>query len=248
VENSDGTVSIANRLALNGKEVVCTATSFAGQALQCSSTHSVVDTTAPSLECSLNNADAVSAAGAQCAGSGGTTLQAAASVLLEACDCSDADRPVVSCSPPSPGLFPVGSTTFTCTATDRSGNVGSCSVTAKVVDTEAPKMGPTTHTTICDDGLFHRITAADCAITAVDTCSGARTPSLTGVSINQASACSAAVSGFSASGVSLLGSGAGRVYRLSWTATDAAGLSSVQVCEVSVGSQSPFGSSAASCP
>jgi hypothetical protein len=44
----------------------------------------------------------------------------------------------LSVVPPSGSVFPVGSTTVNCTATDASGNMASCSFTVTVNDTEAP--------------------------------------------------------------------------------------------------------------
>jgi len=44
------------------------------------------------------------------------------------------------CVPPSGAIFPVGNTTVTCTATDASGNHGTCSFTVTVADNEAPQM------------------------------------------------------------------------------------------------------------
>lgn len=45
-----------------------------------------------------------------------------------------------SCSPPSGSLFPVGTTTVTCTATDAAGNVASSSFAVTVVDTVPPSI------------------------------------------------------------------------------------------------------------
>ncbi len=46
--------------------------------------------------------------------------------------------PVVVCAPSSGSLFPLGDTIVSCTATDMSGNIASCSFTVSVVDTTAP--------------------------------------------------------------------------------------------------------------
>jgi hypothetical protein len=45
---------------------------------------------------------------------------------------------VVVCNPPSGSVFPVGTTTVTCTATDAAGNSASCSFNVTVSDTEFP--------------------------------------------------------------------------------------------------------------
>jgi hypothetical protein len=44
----------------------------------------------------------------------------------------------VVCNPPSGSVFPVGTTTVTCTATDAAGNIASCSFNVTVNDTECP--------------------------------------------------------------------------------------------------------------
>ncbi|MEZ6186475.1 MAG: HYR domain-containing protein [Planctomycetota bacterium] len=49
-------------------------------------------------------------------------------------------NPVVSCAPPSGSLFPPGTTTVTCTATDASGNQSSVTFTVTVQDTTAPTL------------------------------------------------------------------------------------------------------------
>jgi hypothetical protein len=51
-------------------------------------------------------------------------------------NCSDA--PVISCSPASGSLFPVGTTTVNCTATDNASNVSSCSYDVTVEENNRP--------------------------------------------------------------------------------------------------------------
>src|SRR6185295_12834924 len=45
---------------------------------------------------------------------------------------------VVVCNPPSGSVFPIGTTTVTCTATDTSGNTVACSFNVAVKDPEPP--------------------------------------------------------------------------------------------------------------
>ncbi len=51
---------------------------------------------------------------------------------------NDDPNPVVSCLPASGSLFPLGSTTVTCTATDAVGNTSSVTFTVEVVDATPP--------------------------------------------------------------------------------------------------------------
>lgn len=66
-------------------------------------------------------------------GPGGATATFSAGAL----DAVDGPRPV-TCTPASGSLFPLGSTTVVCTASDLSGNTGSASFSVKVADTTAP--------------------------------------------------------------------------------------------------------------
>jgi subtilisin-like proprotein convertase family protein len=52
-----------------------------------------------------------------------------------------------TCTPPSGSSFPIGTTTVTCSATDASGNQGSCSFTVTVVDEQAPSLSCSVATT-----------------------------------------------------------------------------------------------------
>lgn len=73
------------------------------------------DQFAPLIECPLDTTIV-------CADAEGAVLEFEV-LAMDDCDA----EPVVVCDPPSRSLFPVGTTTVNCTATDASGNVGSCS-------------------------------------------------------------------------------------------------------------------------
>jgi M6 family metalloprotease-like protein len=49
-------------------------------------------------------------------------------------------NPAVTCNPPSGSMFPLGTTTVTCSATDAAGNTGTISFTIQVRDTTAPNL------------------------------------------------------------------------------------------------------------
>jgi hypothetical protein len=111
---------------LGSSNVICTAT-VANQSSSCSFRVTVVDTTAPTVNCSSNiTANATSANGA------------AVSYIASASDpCGIAS---LVCVPPPGSTFPLGTTTVTCLATDTVGNSNSCSfaVTVVVGDTTPP--------------------------------------------------------------------------------------------------------------
>jgi hypothetical protein len=85
-------------------------------------TITVVDTQPPSITCTPN----VTAVAAPQGGTG--------AVVNYAAPTSSDNCPGVTsqCVPPSGSTFPVGTTTVTCTATDASGNLASCSFTVTV--------------------------------------------------------------------------------------------------------------------
>jgi hypothetical protein len=60
------------------------------------------------------------------------------------------DGPVTNivCVPPSGGALPLGTTPVTCTATDRSGNVASCTFSVTVVDTTPPQITCSSNITV----------------------------------------------------------------------------------------------------
>ncbi len=108
--------------------VTCTATDGAGKQTSQSITVTVQDTTDPSLSLPTNQSLETSS-------SGGATFTYSAS----ATDIVDGSIGA-SCNPASGSVFPVGSTTVNCTATDSHGNStsGSFTVTVALVDHVAP--------------------------------------------------------------------------------------------------------------
>ena len=100
--------------------VGCTATDGSGNSASGSFTVAVVDTTPPTLTLTANTV-------VDATGPGG----AAVSYAATATDTVDSS-PAVDCVPPSGTMFVVGTTTVSCTATDRSGNSAHGSFTIKV--------------------------------------------------------------------------------------------------------------------
>src|SRR6185436_13662216 len=102
----------------------CTVTDASGNTGSCSFTVTVNDTQPPTITCPAN----VTAVAAQtCPISSSATVNFPPPVASDNC-------PGVTsvCNPPSGSIFPVGTTTVTCTATDTSGNTATCSFTLTV--------------------------------------------------------------------------------------------------------------------
>ncbi|SFS09377.1 Ig-like domain (group 3) [Microbacterium sp. cf046] len=112
--------------ALGTTTVDCSATDVAGNTATGSFTVTVEDTTAPTV--TVPAPDPVEATGP-----GGATVDFSAS----ASDLVDGALGT-SCSPASGSVFPVGTTSVTCSATDAANNTGSASFDVTVVDTTAP--------------------------------------------------------------------------------------------------------------
>lgn len=75
------------------------------------------------------------------------------------------------CSPPSGAVFPVGTTTVTCTATDSSGNTASCSLTVTVIDTQPPVIScPAGSTAQTNAGCEATVPDVTSSVTASDNC------------------------------------------------------------------------------
>jgi T5SS/PEP-CTERM-associated repeat protein len=108
--------------------VTCTVQDNAGNVAFCNFDVTVIDTTAPEITCP----DDVT--GVECEGTDGTVVTFDDPVATDLCDAA----PTVVCDPASGSLFPSGTTTVTCTATDASGNTATCTFDVVVDDTIAP--------------------------------------------------------------------------------------------------------------
>jgi hypothetical protein len=123
---------------LGTSNVVCTATDLGGRSASCTFTVTVRDTMPPEVGASL-----VGQAGNIC----GQTLtfdatNGTGAVVLYVAGASDVcGIASFNCEPrPPDSIFPIGTTTVTCTATDRAGNASSCSFTIVVRGGNRPPM------------------------------------------------------------------------------------------------------------
>ncbi|HKQ07160.1 MAG TPA: HYR domain-containing protein [Blastocatellia bacterium] len=99
--------------------VTCTTTAGPG----CTFTVTVNDTQPPSITCPANVTVVSPAPGS------GATATYPPPVASDNCP-----GVTTACTPPSGSMFPIGTTTVTCTATDTSGNTATCSFTVSVFD------------------------------------------------------------------------------------------------------------------
>ena len=162
-DNLDGAVAVScnpssgSVFALGNSGVTCSAQDAAGNESTTSFTVSVVDTTAPVLTIAAPiTVEAQSAAGAT------VSFAATATDKVTA-------APAVSCALSS-GVFPLGATTVSCTATDDAGNTSSAAFTVTVQDTIAPTLtlpGNITGEAASSEGLAVTFTA-----TAIDAVAG----------------------------------------------------------------------------
>jgi Ca2+-binding RTX toxin-like protein len=108
--------------------VNCSATDAAGNTATGSFTITVVDTTAPVV-------GILAPITAEATGPTGAIVNYFAPMAV---DLVNPLSPAVSCLPASGSLFPMGTTTVTCSATDAAGNTGTSTSTITVGDTTAP--------------------------------------------------------------------------------------------------------------
>jgi hypothetical protein len=125
--------------------VECVATDASGNSSSCSFDVTVVDTTPPVITCPDDLT-------VECAGPDGAVATFDATATDE-CD----EAPVVVCTPASGSLFPLGTTTVECTATDASGNSSTCTFEVSVVDTTPPVI-------TCPDDMTLECTGPDGAV------------------------------------------------------------------------------------
>jgi uncharacterized repeat protein (TIGR01451 family) len=140
--------------------VTCTATDPNGNSSSCNFHVTVQDTEPPKITCPSDittNADP------------GVCAAVVKFVVSASDNCSVAS---VVCSPPSGSSFPVGTTLVTCTATDSSGNMSSCSFNVTVRDTQPPQL-------VCPANIITNAAAGTCgatvtfpALSAMDNCDG----------------------------------------------------------------------------
>jgi len=151
--------------SLGDTTVVCQGTDSAGNRSSCTFTISVVDERAPVLACPENIE-------AECVPNAGMVVEFPLPEITNEC----LGDPVVVCEPASGSLFPIGTTTVICRATDDAGNTGMCTFEVTLVaDTVTPVMScPPSMVVECDGELGASATRVDFTLPAVaiDDCDG----------------------------------------------------------------------------
>lgn len=142
--------------------VTCTARDLAGNQTSASFTISVTDRNGPDFS-------GVGSVTAEATGSDGASVSLP---LPTATDAVDGARPVI-CSSTSGASFPIGATTVTCQATDRSGNTSTTGLVVTVVDTIAPTLSPMPAKQTVEATGSAGATVSYTSPTAVDAVSGA---------------------------------------------------------------------------
>src|SRR5262249_10417191 len=142
--------------------VTCRATDTRGNTGTKTFTVTVRDTTAPVVAVPTNaTIEAAAAAGAP------FIFTASALDLLDG-------SVAVGCTPASGSIFPLGTTTVTCPATDKSANSGSKTFTVTVVDTTGPAISVPANMVVEAPGPSG--VAVSYVVTALDAVSGIVTP------------------------------------------------------------------------
>ncbi|MGH8004731.1 MAG: HYR domain-containing protein, partial [Limisphaerales bacterium] len=135
--------------------VTCTATDAAGNQAECQFTVTVNDVQGPTIVCSPNIVT----------GTDPGRCDAAVSYTVTASN--GCPGVTLVCNPPSGSIFPKGTTTVNCTATDVAGNTASCSFTVTVNDNEKPtvtcpaNISTNTAPGRCDATVSYTASAAD---------------------------------------------------------------------------------------
>ncbi|HQR33302.1 MAG TPA: HYR domain-containing protein, partial [Blastocatellia bacterium] len=150
--------------------VTCSASDTSGNNNSCSFTVTVADNQGPTFaSCPANiskNTDA------------GLCTAVATYTAPTATDACDGAR-AVTCSPASGTAFAKGVTTVTCTASDTTGNNGSCSFTVTVADNQGPAVACPGPISVTESPIGSGSATATFSATANDVCDGARTVTCT---------------------------------------------------------------------
>lgn len=201
----------------------------------------VADTTGPALDCP-------GAATAECAGAGGAPVTLVATAT-DACSGAVVVNSWTTGGADASGDFPPGATPVLFTATDGAGNVATCTSSVTVRDTLPPSLGLTTDlTTLWPPN--HRLVPVTVGWQTADVCDPAPIVALAGVTSSEPDDApgnddgattgdvGSADAGAADTEIQLraerLGTGPGRTYEITYTATDASGNRATAVALVTV--------------
>lgn len=215
-----------------------TATDGASLTASAAQTITVIDNTPPTINCPGNIT--VNAPVGTCA----------ATVTFNVTGSDNCSVPVITTSPVSGSVFPVGVTTVTATATDAAGNTSTCSFTVTVKDVTAPviTLNGQSPTLWPPNHQYETINVSDLVASASDLCD----PGVSLASVKIAKVTSDEPENTAGDGNTLndiliaancksvqlrserIGGGNGRVYTITFKVTDSSGNSSTATAKVTV--------------
>ncbi len=144
-------------------DLVYTATDAAGNTTSCTSTLTVADTVAPSIECPPNVT-------LECDGKRCAQYTPRAAVASDSCGAAHVDGPDAGV------CYALGTSKLVYEASDDAGNASQCSTIVTVVDTEGPEIEvpafPAGGTLRPPDGSYRTVGLDDCHIEVNDACEG----------------------------------------------------------------------------
>ncbi len=138
----------------------------------CSANVTVVDQQPPNISCPAPVGECTSPSGAS------VTFSPTVSD-----NCPGVQQP--ACVPPSGSVFPLGSTPFSCSVADASGNSNSCSSVVKVQDTTPPTISSVSPNPAVLWPPNHKFVSVKVSIIVKDTCDPNPVCKITGISSNE---------------------------------------------------------------
>lgn len=216
--------SPAGPYSLGTTAVTLTVTDTKKLSASCGANVSVVDKEKPAISCPAPVAECTSPSGAVVSFS-----------PTGSDNCPGLQTP--RCSPTSNSTFALGSTPFSCSITDGSGNGNTCDSTVTVRDTKPPVIAAASASPNVLWPPNHKLVPVSVAVSDSDTCDSNPVCRITQITSNEPiTATDAQITGNLTANLRAerLGSGTGRTYTLTVQCTDASGNSSTAGVTVSV--------------
>jgi HYR domain-containing protein/thrombospondin type 3 repeat protein len=223
--------TLAVDLPVGAHEVVLRVADMVGEETSTSVNVRVTDSTPPSISCPASVT-------MECAGPGGTSLQVAATVYDACGPVTEVTNSRTGSGSDASGLYPLGGTQVRFTATDAAGNLATCASAVVVADTTPPSL----HVTLSPTTLWppnHRLVRVQAEWQVSDACDPGAGVVLAAATSSEADDTPGsgdgdttgdigdAFNGTSDASVLLRaersGNGPGRIYTLTYAATDASG-------------------------
>jgi cysteine-rich repeat protein len=154
----------AGRLALGSHQLMYAASDPSDNRTRCTTTVTVQDTTPPDITCPAPIR-------AECLALSLAFVRPGSATSSDVCT-------AVTVTGPRTGLYPLGTTPITYTATDQTGNQASCHTAIEVVDTRPAEIFVNRTPVLSNpDHQYRTVSLDDCGISVRDTCGGELAPS-----------------------------------------------------------------------